>query len=56
VGSQELTANDRVSQTVEVVDPREKNGRLLDLLRKYHKGQENKVGAWLAIGWGLTAG
>ena len=43
VGELELSANKRITQIVEVVDPREKNGILLKLLSKYHKSRKNRV-------------
>ena len=45
IGSQELTANHRVTQTVEVVDQSQKEGRLPQLLKKYCvSGGSNKTG------------
>ena len=45
IGSQELTANHRVKQTVEVVDQSQKEGRLPQLLKKYCVGGgSNKAG------------
>jgi ATP-dependent RNA helicase DBP3 len=38
-----LTANHRVEQTVEVMEGGEKDGRLLQLLEKYHKGQKERM-------------
>ena len=43
IGSKDLTANVRVSQTVEVIEPRAKEKRLLQLLQKYHKSRKNRV-------------
>ncbi|CCD26684.1 RNA-dependent ATPase DBP3 NDAI_0I01150 [Naumovozyma dairenensis CBS 421] len=34
----ELTANKRITQIVEVIDPQRKDRKLLDLLKKYHSG------------------
>jgi len=39
VGSEELSANHRVKQIVEVVEPQVKERRLLDMLKKYHSGK-----------------
>ena len=36
-----LSANKRVKQLVEVIDDRQREGRLRDLLRKYQKGGKN---------------
>ena len=43
VGSQELAANTRVAQTVEVIDADRKPARLLQLLAKYHASRQNRV-------------
>jgi len=43
VGSGELTANHRVRQIVEVVDPDRKDARLLQLLAKYHADRKARV-------------
>lgn len=43
VGSQELAANTRVTQTVEVIDEGRKLGRLPELLNKYHSSRKNRV-------------
>jgi ATP-dependent RNA helicase DBP3 len=43
IGSKDLTANVRVSQTIEVIEPRAKEKRLLQLLQKYHKSRKNRV-------------
>jgi ATP-dependent RNA helicase DBP3 len=43
VGSENLSANLAVTQIVEVIDNREKDKRLLQLLDKYHKTRKNKV-------------
>lgn len=37
IGSQELEANIRVEQHIEVMDPKEKNRRLLALLERHHR-------------------
>jgi len=42
IGSDDLTANSRVTQIVEVVDGREKDRRLTQLLTKYHD-QKNRI-------------
>lgn len=43
IGSTELTANDAITQIVEVVEPFGKDKRLLELLNKYHKSRKNRV-------------
>lgn len=43
VGSTELTANHRVKQVVEVVEPHAKDSRLLQLLKQYHGSRKNRV-------------
>ena len=43
VGSQELAANTRVTQTVEVIDEARKAQRLPQLLQKYHASRTNRV-------------
>ncbi|KAJ3409221.1 RNA-dependent ATPase [Chytridiales sp. JEL 0842] len=43
VGSTDLTANINITQHVEVIDPKDKNTRLLALLRDYHKSRKNRV-------------
>ncbi len=43
IGSDDLTANVRVSQTVEVIQQYEKERRLLPLLKKYHGSRKNRV-------------
>ncbi|KAJ2718697.1 RNA-dependent ATPase [Coemansia sp. Benny D115] len=43
IGADELTINMRVEQIVEVIDYEKKEGRLLDLLRKYHSSRKNRV-------------
>jgi ATP-dependent RNA helicase DBP3 len=43
VGSQELTANVRVKQVVEMVQGNEKDWRLVQLLKKYNVGPQSRV-------------
>lgn len=43
IGSLDLAANRRVKQIVEVVDPKLKDGKLRDLLGKYHSSGTNKI-------------
>ena len=43
VGSQELAANTRVTQTVEVLDESRKAQRLPQLLHQYHSSRTNRV-------------
>jgi ATP-dependent RNA helicase DBP3 len=43
VGSEDLAANTRVSQTVEVIDESRKPQRLTQLLQKYHSSRKNRV-------------
>ncbi|KAJ2856735.1 RNA-dependent ATPase [Coemansia erecta] len=43
IGSDELAINERVQQIVEVMDPHQKDGKLLELLKKYHKSRKNRV-------------
>ena len=43
VGSVDLAANVRVTQTVEVIDGNKKEARLIPLLNKYHKSRANRV-------------
>jgi ATP-dependent RNA helicase DBP3 len=43
VGSDDVTANHSVKQIVEVLEPHEKDNRLLSLLNKYHASGKNKV-------------
>lgn len=38
-----LTSNHRVEQNVEVIEPGDKDARLLQLLEKYHKGQKERM-------------
>lgn len=42
-GSEELSANHRVTQIVEVITAQEKDRRLLKLLEDYHKTRRNKI-------------
>jgi ATP-dependent RNA helicase DBP3 len=43
VGSTDLAANVNITQRVEVIDPKDKNTRLLTLLKDYHKSRKNRV-------------
>jgi len=43
VGSAELTANHRVEQRVEVLEPHTKDARLVQLLKQYHSNRKNRV-------------
>ncbi len=43
VGSEELSANHRVTQIVECIQAFEKDRRLLALLEKYHKSRKNRI-------------
>jgi len=43
IGSAELHANENIKQIVEVIDPKQKESRLIDLLKKYHKSRKNRV-------------
>lgn len=43
IGDLELSANKRINQIVEVVEPRDKDRILLRLLEKYHKTKKNRV-------------
>jgi ATP-dependent RNA helicase DBP3 len=43
VGSDELSANHRVTQIVECVQAHEKDKRLQGLLEKYHKSRKNRI-------------
>jgi len=43
IGSDDLVANHSITQYVEVVDDTQKPEKLSGLLRKYHKGKNNKV-------------
>ncbi|KAJ1638556.1 P-loop containing nucleoside triphosphate hydrolase protein [Pavlovales sp. CCMP2436] len=43
VGSTELTANHRVQQIVEVIEPERKDSRLLQMLKQYHSSRTNRV-------------
>lgn len=42
IGSSELSANKNVTQIIEVIDPINKDKKLIELLKKYHDGQ-NRV-------------
>ncbi|KAJ2610032.1 RNA-dependent ATPase [Coemansia sp. RSA 1365] len=43
IGADELAINERVDQIVEVIDGKQKNFRLLELLKSYHKSRKNRV-------------
>lgn len=43
VGSAELTANHKVKQIIEVMEPEEREHRLLQLLKEYHSSRKNRV-------------
>jgi len=43
IGSEDLSANHRVQQIVEVVEGYEKDRKLIDLLKKYHSTRKNRV-------------
>ncbi|KAJ2829680.1 RNA-dependent ATPase [Coemansia erecta] len=43
IGADELAINERVEQIVEVLDGKQKNFRLLELLKKYHKTRKNRI-------------
>ncbi|ORX56516.1 DEAD-domain-containing protein [Piromyces finnis] len=43
IGSAELHANENIKQIVEVIDPKQKEFRLIELLKKYHKTRNNRV-------------
>ncbi|KAJ3047490.1 RNA-dependent ATPase [Rhizophlyctis rosea] len=43
VGSTDLAANTSIEQRVEVLEPRAKESRLLDLLKQYHKSRKNRI-------------
>ncbi|GLT80611.1 hypothetical protein SLA2020_520420 [Shorea laevis] len=43
IGSEDLAANHDVMQIVEVLDERSRNQRLIDLLKKYHESERNRV-------------
>jgi ATP-dependent RNA helicase DBP3 len=43
IGSEDLSANTKVKQIVEVIEMEQRDARLLELLTKYHKGQKEKV-------------
>jgi len=43
IGDIELTANKRITQIVDVVDPKDKNQILIGLLEKYHKSRQNRI-------------
>eukprot|EP00891_Asterochloris_glomerata_P007590 jgi/Astpho2/7590/fgenesh1_pm.00115_%23_8_t len=43
IGSQDLSASHSVTQVVEVIDPRQRDSRLDELLHKYHSSRKNRV-------------
>ncbi|KAJ2853380.1 RNA-dependent ATPase [Coemansia erecta] len=43
IGSDEIAINERVNQVVEVVNGWDKNRKLLDLLKTYHRSRKNRV-------------
>ncbi|MCO5567949.1 hypothetical protein L7F22_021645 [Adiantum nelumboides] len=43
VGSQDLAANHSVTQVVEVIDTTLRDARLMELLKKYHSSQRNRI-------------
>ena len=43
VGSTDLSANSSIEQRVEVLDPTQKESRLLSLLKDYHKSRSNRI-------------
>ncbi|KAJ3219310.1 hypothetical protein HDU67_001929 [Dinochytrium kinnereticum] len=43
IGSKDLSANSNITQKVEVLEPAMKRGRLLALLKDYHKTRKNKI-------------
>jgi len=43
IGSQDLAASHSVTQIVEVVDGATRDGKLEDLLKKYHKSRKNRI-------------
>ncbi len=43
VGSEDLTANQNITQIVEVVDQYEKENKVIQLLNKYHSSRKNRV-------------
>jgi ATP-dependent RNA helicase DBP3 len=43
IGSQDLAASHSVTQIVEVVDAATRDGKLEDLLKKYHKSRKNRI-------------
>ena len=42
VGSEDLSANHRVTQIVECIDASQKDSKLMGLLQKYHKSRTNR--------------
>jgi ATP-dependent RNA helicase DBP3 len=43
VGSTDLSANIRIEQRVEVLEPHAKEGRLMQLLKEYHSSKTNRI-------------
>ncbi|KAJ1822543.1 RNA-dependent ATPase [Coemansia sp. RSA 2599] len=43
IGSDELAINERVQQIVEVMEPHQKDGKLLELLKECHRSRKNRV-------------
>lgn len=43
VGSTDLSANVRIEQRVEVLDPQAKESRLIKLLKDYHSSRKNRI-------------
>ena len=43
IGSVDIAANHKVSQLVEVVEERSREGRLMKLMQKYHSSRKNRV-------------
>eukprot|EP01135_Chromosphaera_perkinsii_P006061 Nk52_evm2s388 gene=Nk52_evmTU2s388 len=43
IGSPDLGASSNVTQIVEVLDPRDKDQKLINLLNQYHKSRKNRV-------------
>ena len=42
IGSEDLSANHRVTQIVECIDASQKDKKLMGLLEKYHKSRKNR--------------
>merc|ERR1719384_2391150 len=43
IGSDDLAAGTRIKQIVEVIDDRAREGKLSQLLKKYHSGRKNRI-------------